>query len=116
MLDKGSAAGTCRSRRRLSSALEVQHIVWGSLYLDEENRNASIQLIGVSSLVPMSDSSKKVVTFPLVLVQHGLCDCSDAIDAPQKFHGVSKALQVHRNPECSAECDAQFCAYPDFRC
>ena len=33
---------------------------------------------------------------------------SDSIIAPRKFHGASNALQVDGNPECRAECGAQF--------
>ena len=34
---------------------------------------------------------------------------SDAIAASRKFHGVANALAVCSNPECRAECGAQFC-------
>ena len=52
--------------------------------------------------VHSDDSSKKVVIFPLVPIQQGLCGASVA---SRKFHGVSNVLQVCGNPECGA----QFC-------
>ena len=51
-------------------------IVQGALSFDEENRDTSIHLIGVwasSGFVQSNDSSKKVITFHLVLTQQGLC-------------------------------------------
>ena len=56
------------------------------------------------------DSSKKVITFPLVPVLQGLCDCIVVpLLYPGNFMGVSNALQIYGNPECHAECGAQFC-------
>ena len=76
----------------------------GALSLDEKNRDVSIHLISVLSLVHMSEprfrpdsdeSSKEVVTFPLLSVQQGPMRLhSGAMVAPRKFHGVSNALQV----------------------
>ena len=77
--------------------------------MDEKNRDASIHLIEFSSFVHMSEprfrpkrrfiqESRNLAfgTGPTKLVRLH----SDAIVAPQKFNGVSNALQVCGNPEC----------------
>ena len=52
------------------------------------------------------DSSKKVVTFPLVPLQQSLCDF---LAVPLLYLGVSNSLKVCGNLECRAEFEAQFC-------
>ena len=53
--------------------------------------------MGVLSLVPFGTGPTRPVRLH-----------SGAIVASRKFHGISKALQVHGNPECRAEYGAQF--------
>ena len=140
-LDEGGAAGMWSRRQHLPSALEVQccavllhqyhmpqwtspsqHIVNGTLSLDEENQDASINLIGVSSLVCMRetrfhDSSKKVVTFHLVPVQQGLCDC---IAVPLlhlwNFMGYPMRCKFSVTQNVVQNVEHSFETYSDFRC
>ena len=86
--------------------------------MNEENRDPSIHVSGVSSLVHMTEprfrpqrrfvQESRHLPFgtgparPVRLL-------SDAIVAPRKFHGVSNALQVYGNQECRAECGSHFC-------
>ena len=135
VLDKHGVAGTCSCRQHLLSALAVQHgavllhqcympqwtllsqhTVWGALSLDEENWDVSLHLIDISSLFhmrepwfhPSDDLSKKVITFHLILVLQGLCNC---IAVPLFHLEISWGVQCAAscgNPECHAECGAQF--------
>ena len=59
--------------------------------------------------VHSDDSSKKVVTIPLVPSTRAVRFHSGAIVAPRKFHVVYNAPQVCGNPEYRVECGALFC-------
>ena len=91
------------------------HIVQDELSLDEENRDVSIHLINVSSLVRMSELRFRPWRRFVQESRHlpfgtgstrPMRKRSGTIVTPRKFHGVPNALQVCRNPECGAQsCD-----------
>ena len=89
----------------------VGHTLFG-----EENRDASISLIGISS----SYERAQVSFIATVRPRKSSCSLwyrstrpvqlhSGAI-VPRKFHGVSNVRQVCGNPKYHAECGAEFCA------
>ena len=119
MLDEAGAVEMCSSKQCLPSALEAQHGAILPYQCHSPQWTSPSQLIWLAfqvcfiwanpGFVHSDDLSRKVVTFPLAPVQQGRRLHSSVIVAPRKFHGVSNALQVCINPECHAECGAEFC-------
>ena len=97
----------------------------GCTFFGRGDRVAFIYLIGVSSLVRMSetrfrhsdDSSKKVVTFPLLRFQQGLCDC---ITVPLlhlgNFKGYPSRCKFAVTQNVVQNVEHSFMTYSDFRC
>ena len=83
----------------------------GALSLDEENWDASIHLISVSSLVRMSEprfrQESRHLPFGTVPTRPARLHSGTSV-ACRNFHGVSNALLFCRNPKCGAEFGAQF--------
>ena len=106
-------------RYPISVICHIEHHLHSTLCrANKENRDAYIHLIGILSLVHMSKPRfcpqwRFIQESSHLLFRNGPTRpvqlYSGAIVAPLKFHGVSNVLKVLCNPECRAECGAQFC-------
>ena len=132
-LDEGDAPGMCSSRQRLPSTLEVQHgavlphqcltpqwtspaqhILSGPFSLDEDNRDAFIHFIGVSSFVRMRERGSRHLPFITVPTRpvrlHG-----GAIALPRKFHGYPTRCKFAVTQNVVQNVEHIFVPYWDFR-
>ena len=114
-LDEGGAEGTWSSRQSLPSAL-VQYYPINYIHHNEHHLYSTLCRVHFlwtrrTGRLPFICLAFQVrlVTFHLVPVQQGLCDCT-AVPFLHfgNFVGVFNALQVCGNPEYRAECGAEF--------